>query len=159
MTESITLHTLIKRVLDETDITDPREIAVKVAGMIPEHRVHQILVDALVADVRTVMGSRRNRAMSNALMSKPNRSAKVVGIRDWWSEMLAARVHVGSSRWVALGDCGDPELAFAEQERRADAERELQRADMYAQLRKLLRTYKVKTVADLPRDAVGGIAA
>lgn len=159
MSENLSLRGLIAQVLDETDIIDPREVAVKVAAMIPPEQQHALLIAALVADVRATMGDRRNRAMSNALAPRPNRSAKVSGIRDWWAEMMAARVHVGGSRWVTLGQCGDEELAFAEQERRADAERELQRADMYAQLRKLLRKHKVSTVADLPRMDVQAVAA
>lgn len=162
MSEQVSTRVLISSVLAETDITDPREVAAKVAAMIPPQQVEQILVDALVADVRTVMGARRNAALENALAPRPAnpaRSAKVSGIRDWWSEMLAARVHVGGGQWVTLGDCGDDELAFAEAERRADAERELRRADMYTQLRKLLRKHKARTVAALPVDVVRAVAA
>lgn len=159
MTEPVSLHSLIARVLAETDLADPREVAAKVAGMIaPDQREH-ILINAIADSVRSVMGERRNVAMTNALAPRPNRSAKVAGIRDWWAEMCAARVHVGGSQWIALGDCGEPELAFAEQERRADAEREIGRADMYGQLRKLLRKHKAHTVAQLPRDVARGVAA
>lgn len=157
----VSLRAVVSQVLSDTDIVDPREVAAKVASMIPPEQVHQILVDALVADVRTVMGMRRNAAMSHALDStaRPSRSAKVAGIRDWWAEMLASRVHVGSGTWMALGQCGDQELAFAEAERRADAARELQRAEMYEQLRGLLRKHKVRTVSQLPADAARGMAA
>lgn len=158
MTKSVTLHSLITRVLVETDLADPREVAAKVAGMIdPDQREH-ILVNALADSVRSVMGQHRNAAMTRAL-ARPNRSAKVAGIRDWWAEMCAARVHVGGSQWVALGDCGEQELAFAERERREDAAREIARADMFAELRELLRKHKVRTVAQLPRDVARGVAA
>ena len=161
MTEQVSLRALISQVLSDTDIADPREVAVKVAAMIPPEQTHHVLVDALVADVRTVMGARRNAAMSHVLdgSHRPARSAKVAGIRDWWSEMLAARVHVGSGAWMALGDCGEKELAFAEAERRADAAREMQRAEMYEQLRTLLRKHKVRTVSQLPADVARRVAA
>lgn len=89
---------------------------------------------------------------------RPNRSAKVAGIRDWWTEMLAARVHVGESRWKPLGECGVKELEFAERERRAQAERHLTNAKMYLRLRQLLDEHEVSTVAELPSDAVKAFA-
>ncbi|WP_280393128.1 hypothetical protein [Nocardia wallacei] len=82
------------------------------------------------------------------------RSRKVEQIRDWWAEMLASRVHVGSSRWMPLGDCGIEELKFAEQERRNQAQETLKRANTFLRLRMLLDKHEVDTVSQLPSEAV-----
>lgn len=154
------LHVLIRRAIEDSGLVDPRAVAAKVAVMIPPERVDQILVDALVGEVRHVMSAQRNRALSNALGSEPSaRSAKVAGVRSWWAEMCAASIHVGDGAWKSLGDCGHKDLAYAEAERRVDAARELHRADMYAQLRGLLRKHKVRTVSQLPPTAAQGLAA
>ncbi|WP_159080850.1 hypothetical protein [Nocardia suismassiliense] len=175
------VYALISRVLlTDTGATDPRQLAESVAEQIPEDRRMQVLIDMLVPQVKSMMRIQRNEAMSRAMslrntqmldhdprsasapaasfrleQSAPRlkpRSAKVEGIRDWWATMLASRVHVGDSRWIALGDCGATELLFAENERRTHAEREVNRAHMYMRLRELLARYEVDTVAELPTD-------
>ncbi|MBF6393890.1 hypothetical protein IU443_28585 [Nocardia farcinica] len=169
-TEQVSVRAITARVLDETSLNDPREIAEKVAAMIPPAEQFRILVDALVSEVRSVMSERRNRALSNAFKPvvdvpvvggsiqtapkrQPNRSRKVEGIRDWWADVLSSRVHVGGSQWMVLGQCGVKELEFAEKERRDLAAREVGRAKQYMRLRELLDQYEVATVAELPADA------
>lgn len=166
--EFTSAHSLIAQMLEDTSLNDPREIAEAVASMIPPDLQYQILVNALIGDVRVVMASRRNVALSNAFKpsvepvaggsiqgspKRPGRSAKVSGIRDWWSEMLRERVYVGESRWMTLGDCGVEELLYAERSRRDRAEQEIRRAKMYLRLRELLDQHEVDTVAELPGSA------
>lgn len=98
--------------------------------------------------------SRPSSIQAESIDHRPNRSAKVAGIRDWWSDMLASRVHVGDKQWKPLGECGVKELQFAETERRDQAERHLKTAKMYLRLRQLLDEHEVSTVAELPSDAV-----
>lgn len=83
----------------------------------------------------------------------PRRSPKVTGIRDWWAETLRSSIHVGGSKWMALGECTAQELLFAENERRKLAERETTKAKMYFRLRLLLDEYGVEKVALLPENA------
>lgn len=177
-TETVSVYALTTQILDESSIHDPREIAEKLAGMIPESEKHRILVEALVGQVRTVMGSRRNTAMTNAFrrpvdapvvggsiqsspkpINRPRPSKKVAGIRDWWAEMLRERVHVGTGTWTTLGACGVTELEFAEQYRRGLAEREVAMAKKFLALRMLLDEHQVETVADLPAEAARAVWA
>jgi hypothetical protein len=174
--ETVSIYTLTAKLLDETSLHDPREIAEKLAGMIPESEKHRILVDALVGQVRTVMGSRRNTAMSNAFkrpvdapavggsiqsspkpVYRPRPSKKVAGIRDWWAEMLRERVHVGTGTWTTLGACGVAELEFAERYRRDQADKEVAAAKKFLALRMLLDEHQVATVADLPPHAARAV--
>jgi hypothetical protein len=149
MSDEEGMRTLIARIIDVSGLTDPRKIAALVADEIPEDLKHRVLVDALVANVRGMLGRQRNEAVTNAL--RP-RSAKVIGIRDWWAEMLASAVHVGDSTWKPLGECNDADLAYAEAERRQDAARELARADQFARLREMLAEHGVRTVREIPRE-------
>lgn len=159
MTEPpFSLRTLIICTLAETSATDPRDIAVRVVKHIPPERIGHVLVESLVAEVRGVMGAQRNAALSKAL-APGYRSPKVAGIRNHWAEMCAARIHVGRGEWKSLARCDNDDLAYAERERRADAEREVRRADMYGRLRHLLQRHGVRTVGDLPVDAAQELAA
>ncbi|WP_280465990.1 hypothetical protein [Nocardia brasiliensis] len=173
-TQQVTIRSLVIQVLEETGLSDPREIAEKVASMIPAEQQRRMLVDALVGQVRLEMGQQRNNALTNvftpaatprpapaiggSIQTAPkyppvNRSAKVAGIRDWWADMLTSRIHVGDSRWMQLGQCGMRELEFAEHERRDQAAKEINRAKQFMRLRELLEKYDVKTVAELPENA------
>ncbi|WP_029926350.1 hypothetical protein [Nocardia otitidiscaviarum] len=173
-TENLTLRQLIASVLDETNLSDPREVAEKTAALIPPEQQLQILTDVLVGRVREMMAERRNAALSNAFKPRPHepvtggsiqvspkcpprrpsgRSAKVDQIRDWWADLLASSIHVGDQRWMPLGQCGIDELLFAEQTRRDKAAKEVARAKQYMRLRELLDKYEVATVAELPADA------
>lgn len=149
MSES--LITRVRSVLEEIDSVDPREIAREVAAATSEEELREFYATSLIGTVRSVIREHRNRAITNALSSA--RSAKLSQRRDWWAEMCAARIHVGASKWMQLGDCTAAELQFAASERRTDAERELKRAEAYDQLRSLLRSHRVKTVSELPSDA------
>ena len=144
------LPELIRRIVDGSDLSDPREIAEAVAAATPEDAMRAHYATSLIGEVRRVLGAQRNNAMTNALHPT---SAKLAQRRDWWAEMLASRIHVGGS-WLTLGECGREQLAYAANERRADAARELQRAESFDLLISLLRRHKVATVAELPASAI-----
>ena len=144
------LSELIWGIVNGSDLSDPREIAEAVAAATPEDAIRVHYAAALVGEIRRVLGGQRNNAMTNALHPT---SAKLAQRRDWWTEMLNSRVHVDGS-WLTLGECGREQLRFAANERRADAARELQRAESFDLLITLLRKHKVATVADLPASAI-----
>jgi hypothetical protein len=151
------LHSVVVAVLAESELSDPRAVAELVAAATPPDLIRDFYTDAVVSEVRAVMGAQRNRAMSNAL--NPSRSPKLAQRRDWWADMLASRIHVGGGTWRTLGECGAEQLTFAEVERRRDAERELRRAESFKALRNLLRKHKVNTVGELPADAARSAVA
>lgn len=146
------LYELIRRTAEDLALADPREIADAVAEATAEDVLRQHYATALVGEVRRVLGVQRNEALSNAMHPSP-RSAKLSQRRDWWAEMLVSRIHVGGS-WVTLGECGKEQLAYAANERRADAAREVGRAETLDVLIRLLRKHRVTTVAALPASAI-----
>lgn len=190
-TEFTNIHALISQILfDSADESDPRRIAEIVATRIPEDLRMEILIAALVPQVKNIIGRQRNAALTNVMEPTPaprpapvfrhqdtsppsafgpssiqterladaprprQRSAKVDGIRNWWSELLASRITVGMNEMKPLGRCGVADLEYAENIRRDHAEREIKHAKMYLRLRMLLDEHMVATVAELPEDAV-----
>lgn len=167
------IGSVIRRVLAESDLNDPREIAEVVSSRVPPERMRDVLTTLLVAHISNMMGTQRNQALDEMFEQEPELEAtlsgvtakqqfrtspKVAGIRDWWTKTLAVRVHVEDG-WKTLGDCTESDLKFAEDERRTHAERELKRADMFLALRKLLNSYSVDTVSELHPSVVKGLVA
>lgn len=69
-TEFSNIHALISQVLmDHADEPDPRRIAEVVTGRIPEDLRMQILINALVPQVKNIISKQRNTALSN--MAEP----------------------------------------------------------------------------------------
>lgn len=158
--DSYDLRAEIRNVLDGTGLTDPRDIATKVAENIPAKFRLAALRVALVPLVEQVNQQRR---MSSAITGtgagtdRPaSRSAKVSAIRDAWQVALRDRIHVGQgpAAWKLLGDCGYDDLMFAASERREHARRNAAKARRYAALAELLHTHGVATVGELPTDAL-----
>lgn len=118
-----------------------------------EHRNAPTPMAPVLKPVAPVTPISARPAVQEPRTHTPRRSPKVTGIRDWWAETLRASVHVGDSKWMALGECTATELLFMESERRKLAERENSKAKMYFRLRLLLDEYGVKTVAQLPENA------
>lgn len=154
-TDDTGLHRLITETISGAPVDDPRELAELVAKATPRRHVEEFYRQALVQQVRMVLAERRNHAFAHTVSAAaaPARSRKVAGIRDWWAELCAARIHVGGQQWMRIGDCGVDELTFAAQERRAHARRVLARAESCELLRDLLVEHGVATVAELPADA------
>lgn len=149
------LSGLVRAVAADYPEADPRELARHLAKETPPRQVMDFYVEALVPIVRHALIDERSAAMSNALSPRPSgRSAKLAEIRDWWAEMLAARVHVGESRWMCLGDCGVDELQFCVAERMWTVERIEAQIAQYDRLLTLLRKHKAARVRDLPKGCV-----
>jgi hypothetical protein len=139
-------------VLDTTPLTEPADIATKVAKNVPAKQLRAALTAALVSYVATVNQQRR---MDNPLLggSQSGRSSKVAGIADWWTAAMRDRVHVDGGQKM-LGDCTFADLMFAAAERRQQARWNEAKADQYEALAKKLREHDVECVSGLPRSAV-----
>jgi hypothetical protein len=184
------LRQLVHDVMGATAMSDPGDIADEVAWRIDDADLRAALNQALrgfvreeitrlrahnarrgeatpagaqpaLADVPEVVSSPGRRALK--VPGQPGRSAKVAGIRDWWSAELRKPFHVGEKRWLALGDCGFDELMYAAAERRNHATRNAARAESLTGLASELAAAGVARVRDLPievlRAYLGGVAA
>lgn len=146
---SYDLRQVVREFLDETDLTDFREMAEQLATEMPAKQLRAALADALPSLISTINQQRR---MSNPILtgSNPTRSAKVAGIAAMHAAALHALVHVGGGANKHLGDCGYDDLMFAAEERREHARRNAAKADQYEALAIRLRASGVDRVADLP---------
>ena len=153
----------IKHVIESSSLSDPHEIAEKVIESATPHEKRGWLAEVLPSIVAEVMRLDRNQAMSMAHESRrPVRSAKVAGVRDWWSKFLESRIAV-EGVWKPVGELDAADLRSVIAEREKLAAEITAQAARYSHLLSLLTEYKVATVAELPRDAVaaavGAVAA
>jgi len=167
------LRAEIRNVLDTTDLTDPGDIADKVAKSIPAKALRDVVRMMLRSYVRQVNNERRTYSPPNfstggqrrsdaQVNIAAGRSAKVQAIRDGWQAQLDNRVHVGQSEWKFLGDCTYDNLYALAAERETHAAKNASWARYYRSLAGLLTEHGVETVRDLPATvlmpALGGAA-
>lgn len=149
--QDINLTTLAREVAADSGLHDPREIAEKMLAGMSGDEMSAALRATLPGYVRDVIGSQQRQAMRRAF--RPNRSAKVQGIRDWWAEMLASSVYV-NGEWKSFGDCTRSDVGWLAEQRRAEAARNLAQAAVYDEVDALMAEHGVETLSGLPRDVV-----
>jgi hypothetical protein len=139
---------LVRATLDETELTDPAEIASKLAHEVPARERVAVIEFLLTSYVR----SQFYRYAPTS--SGGNRSAKVAAIRAAAPGWLRRRVCVGPETYAMLGECGDAELAYLEEARLAKAAQIAAAAEWYANLRAALKRHRAARVDQLPADVL-----
>ncbi|OKI16542.1 hypothetical protein [Streptomyces sp. CB03911] len=187
--DDFNLRSLVREVLGGTTMTDPTQIAREVDRRISEDDCRDALRQALRGYVREeITRMRRHHDVEEPVAQatlvsnvtpmasggaggpsapvrtvKPVRSAKVAGIREWWSSKLLEPYHVGEKVYRRLGDCSFEDLLFAAAERREHAARNAARAEWFEQLAETVRAAGVSRVRDLSTDVLqarlGDVAA
>lgn len=166
--DSFNLRKLIRDVLTNSLLADPRDLAAEAFQRIPADQhaaaLRQCLTDVVREEIRlsrnhtppTVMAERPGPRGNVARQRPAARSAKVAGIRAMWQEKLRERIHTGpaSTDWRLLGDCTFEELMFAAGERRTIALRNEAKAAEYAELAEAVRAAGVVRVRDLPAEVL-----
>lgn len=155
---SAELNSLIREVAADHPGAGPREIAQHVAKLTEKNVLADFYAEALVPGVRAILSSERNHLLDGPPASEPVKgkrrpSPKVDGIRNWWSDLLAARVHVGDSQWKTLGSCTVDDLQFCVDERKQLIVRIETQTQNYQKLIALMVKHGARTVADLPPQA------
>jgi hypothetical protein len=156
---SAELNSLIREVATDHPGADPREIAQHVAKLTEKDVLTEFYAEALVPGVRAILSAERNHLLDGPPASEPvtkgkrRPSPKVDSIRNWWAELLAARVHVGDSHWKTLGTCTVDDLQFCVDERQQLIVRIETQAQNYQKLITLMVKHGARTVADLPPQA------
>lgn len=160
-TSDFDLRKVVAEFLDTTDLTDFREMAAEVAGVVPSRQLRAALAEALVGYIANVNQNRRNAnpVLNGNGQQKQNRSVKVAGIAAMHRRMLRDLVHVGNSANKRLGDCTYEDLMFAAGERREIARLTAAKADRYEWLAKQLHAHSVDRVADLPPEVLADMEA
>lgn len=163
---SYDLRADVKSMLNSTSLTDPGEIADKVAENVPSRSLRDALRVTLRAFVRQVMSEARtnnNPQFSGgghrcydthhehaAAGTTSTRSWKRSGIRDGWQRQLDARFHVGDHQWKQLRDMTYADLLTAADEREATARRNQAWARTLHSWAALLTEHNVDTFGELP---------
>lgn len=122
---------LIRRVIAETDLAMPEDIAAKVGEMVPPKQLRAALAEALPHIVRIELTRDRGRG---TVRRAPNPSSKVAAIRqhlDAWRKRLRDRIAVGDGEWKMLADCTATDLRTAASQRRAFAAGALSAAEEF----------------------------
>lgn len=147
MSTDFSLKAEIKKVVDTTDLADPREIAAKVAENIPAKMLRQALAQALPELVRVELTRSRRPPTAPAPSAH---SAKRTAIAEMWRRHLRDRVHIGQSGWLLLGDCSAENFRTAAAERRALAIANSAAAEKYDRYADACDEHGVDRFADLP---------
>lgn len=153
---SFDLRQLVEDVLTDTSLNDPRELAAEVLKRTPAKSVRDAYAVALVDFVRhaSINETRHNPILNG----KPPRVAsagyshKRAAIRDAYARALQDRVFVEPDTWKPLGECTFDDLMGAAVRRRELAEHNIEAAQRYERLAKLLEYHEAATVADLPQE-------
>jgi len=154
------IRALIRDYLDETEMTDFREMAAELSGRLSAKQVRAALVEALPSLIQTINQQRRmNNSVLAGAAGVPVRSAKVAGIAAMHAAALRVLIHVGEGRNKQLGDCTYEDLLFAAEERREQARRNAAKAEQFEALAAKLRAAGVQHVADLPAAELAELGA
>lgn len=170
------LRAAVKHVLATSSLTDPGEIADKVAESIPAKSLRAVVREMLRAYVRQINNEGRTYSPPNFQPSSsghPNRdthtqsaaagrSSKVRAIREGWQRQLTVRYHVGHGVHKMQVDMTYDDFMFGANERDSIAERNSAWARVLRARAGLLTEHDVETFGDLPVEvqmaALGGAA-
>jgi hypothetical protein len=155
------LRATIREVVESSGLTDPGDIAAKVAENVPQKLLRTVLADALRDVVRIELHSytswRRPEPEPNHGRSPSgSRSAKVAAYRVW-ARILRKPVAVEGNEWKAFGECGPEDLSFLAQDRRQNAAESLAAAERFEKYAAALEEAGAETVADLPDAVIASI--
>lgn len=166
------IRKIFNEVLEETDLTDPHSIADEMERRItPEDKdqilhetVHQYAVNSVSDSRKGVppellegMAPPQVRAPAKLTPVHPRptavRSAKVAGVRDWWTSFVNERVQV-NGEYKLMGACTVPDIEIMVLDRRDRAARLSAHADKFEALAAQMRATGAVTVKDLDRERV-----
>lgn len=152
------LRAAVDQIIDDSGLTDPREIARKVAENVPARSRIDVLAETLIDYVRIRQNGRRR--LNPVIGPASARSAKVAAYREYgerWRRHLRDVVHVGNAVHVSLGQCTYDDLMYAARERQGLAAANAAAAARYEALAALLKQHDAKHVADLPASVLRGL--
>lgn len=160
----------VKSVLNSTSLTDPGEIADKVAESVPARSLRAALRLTLRAYVRQIMAEQRSPSFSGSGHTRHDtqlspaaagKSWKRSGVRDGWQLRLDAIYHAGEE-YKQLRHMTYADLMFAANEREQIARKNKAWARTLHSWAALLTEHDVETFGELPvkvqMKALGGVA-
>jgi len=160
MTE-FNVRAVIREVVEESGLTDPGEIAAKVAENVPAKALRPVLAEVLRDTVRIALHSYKTWRQPSPEPERDRRpssgrSAKVGAIRDW-ARVLRQPVAVEGNVWKQFGECSADDLAFLAVDRRENAAESLAAAVRFEKYAAALDEHGAEAVADLSDEVIASI--
>lgn len=150
----------VQSILHDTSLSDPGEIADKVAESVPSKALRKCLrvtlrqyVAAVIRQERdtTNPGSSHETADTQSASAAAGSSWKRNGIRDGWRHHLTDRYAV-AGEWMSLAEMTADHLVAAALEREQLAAANIARGARLRDWARLLNEHKATTFGDLPAD-------
>lgn len=159
------LRMLVSGVLEETDLSDPREIASRVMAIASPAEREAIVGAAMANAVRVELHHLRSAASRPAPQYQerpsgtgsqrpPGYSSKVAAIRDAWSEALSMAYSVGGE-WKRLAEFTVDDALAAAAERRRQADELSSAAERFEVLAKAIADAGAETAGKLSEAPLG----
>lgn len=128
------LSHLVREVHDTTDWTDHQQVAKEVRSRIPDEHVEDAFLIALTEFVRVRFTTFR----TSVAPVKPNKSAKVRGIRQWWQRNQNQRYDSADGEQKLLRDFTAEDCLFQAALLRDKAAQNIAKAEQWESLAKML---------------------
>ena len=155
------LPTLLARVLESTDATDPHSIAIRMLAGMDADAMAEALAETLPVWVRVEMS--RSRLLAPQILREGDStgrtgSASVARVRADWQTRLRTPLRVGDA-YKRLGDCDALDLRTVAEQLRRSARRTQAKATWYEDLADAVAALGVgATAADLPAEPGRAVA-
>lgn len=151
-------HTLIRQVMEETDLISPDDIAAIVEQRTTDEELRAWYRETLKPDIRAEFLRMRKRRRDAPLIdaareNKESGSSKTKPqmIRDAWLLKMQAPVTV-DGEWKRLGDCDSDDVLRLAEVRYESAEAVRREGDRFKRLAAAMDEHGVSCAADLPAD-------
>lgn len=144
------LSELITKVLDETDLCGPEDVAREVFALIDNYEdATWIMLPGYVGDS---LRRRRNAAPLGGVPRPPGYSAKQAGIRSAWSKRLRTQYEIEPGLWKFFGEMTADDLLYASEYRQKQAADLTSKSEYLLTVRRRLIEAGVDTVGELPEE-------
>jgi hypothetical protein len=150
------IRAAIREVVDSSDLTDPGEIAAKVAEQVPAPKLRHVLAMVLRDYVRVELHRYRTWRKPVEPAPKPARSPHQAAVREW-VRVLRQPVAVEENVWKQFGECSADDLAFLAGDRRQNAADSIAAAERFEKYAAALDESGAETVADLSDAVIASI--
>lgn len=161
MTTTINRHTIIREVVEEHGLVDPRDIAAIVEQRTPDDMIRAWYREAILPDIRNEHLRRRKQSSQSKVataIARAEKEGQTISSRtranlvsDAWSSKIAAGVSVGGE-WKRLADCDAAEVLALAEARYAAADAVSREGDRFKSLSAAMDEHGVSVVGDLPAD-------
>lgn len=149
----------IREVVEHSDLSDPGEIAAKVAENVPAKVLRTVFTDVLREYVRIALHSYSKWGRAGAAAegdesessAHPAKSAKVSGYQSW-ARILRQPVSVEGNAWKPFGQCFTADVDYLASSRRKIAENVLAEAARYEKYAAAMREHGAPVVSLLPEE-------